>query len=404
MIIKSFLKKVISIFAGFIFTCALVSCQSKENEVNWVDGEYSGEIQSYLEVYRDVWNASTPEDLHFDEVVGYDEPVSYRSYQENGGFAYAQIGEKGTVYDSRTLNVRWSYGFEADFTNSEAVPHPYFAGKVVNGVYILATVSYTDTSKYGKYLSDDIGIIILQKDGRIFEAERNIEYELPEHDPDFSGVSDEYFADYDNANAFNRFFADNNEALIGLSYYKPFYGDFIITRGDDYYYAGYHSFRAATGKQDGKYVYGSKWSGRAGSYITLSNYGRGGTVQIDPPYELVKNNLTKFEAKYIGIEEGENYSGGQLIRYYYKINGQKIVWFNRQESPSNICGIQITASSRYESKSKMKNITFYSISYGPKWRPSLYISFTACNCFCSWEVSSEETTTSSAGTGTVLTF
>ncbi len=44
---------------------------------------------------------------------------------------YAQIGEKGTVYDSMTLNIRWSYGFEVDFTNIETAPHPYFAGKDV---------------------------------------------------------------------------------------------------------------------------------------------------------------------------------------------------------------------------------------------------------------------------------
>ncbi len=397
--IKRFLGKIISIFAGFIFSCSLVSCQSK---VNWVDGEYSGEIQSYLEVYRDVWNASTPENLHFDEVVGYDEPISYRSYQENGGFAYTQIGEKGTVYDSRTLNVRWSYGFEADFTNAEEVPHPYFAGKVVNGVYILATVSYTDVSKYGGYISDDIGIIIFQKDGRIYEVERNIEYELPEHDPDFSGVSDEYFADYDNANVFNRFFADNNEALIGLSYYKPFYGDFIITRGDGYYYVGFQGYRAAAEKQDGKYVYESKWNGETGSYITLSNYGRGGTVRIDSPYELVKNHLTKFEAKYSGTEEGENFFGGHVTRYCYRIKGQKNRWTGLLNSPSKMNDIKITKSSEYYKKSKKENITFYSISHGPKWHPSYYLCFVACNCFCSWTVFSEEKTASSAGMGIVI--
>lgn len=138
-----------------------------KSEKKETQGYYAGRVQSYLDVYKDIWNASVPE-KHVEEAHGYDELVECTGEDRLSSFmSFCPINGVGTINDARQFQPHFGYSFETIFPDDAMFPYKYYAGKTVNMFIGFGTVSYSDKTKFSDEIFNNIYYFMTECDGRI---------------------------------------------------------------------------------------------------------------------------------------------------------------------------------------------------------------------------------------------
>lgn len=407
------MKKILFSLLSILSLCSCQSQNAYKCEYGKGSFEYYGDIDSYLNVYRDIWNASTPESEHISKVTGFDSPSVSKYPHIVGGFSFSNIDGLGSMMDSRKLHVRWSYGFTVDFTDplkssplNPSPLNPYFDGKNIQGVLAFVTVEYENFDA-----KNDVAILMLQKDGRIMETEVTVNLSESIDDAAFSNTG----------NLFSRLdygiltLTDNNSSVIGLSYVKPFHVEVNVRYAGSIFFNidrlevsfDYCAFsNCIPPLYPKRFDYGTYKSNYSSGvrcpenkrYVTLQSYGKGGTVDIKSGYELVKPYLKTYKYTVVSSESDKTtYPGTEFTRYmlqseeseegcyysyFYSKQFSDDLYFNSTFMPFNsyVSPFEITLFNG-------QSVEFQMISFGEEWKPSELIRYADAWEFTSLDVS-----------------
>ncbi len=242
------LKTAIIILSSIIFSVGMsigFSFFVVYNMDNWgystdkYNGEYSGKIDSYLDVYKNIWNAATPEEMNVDKAYGYDKPIKFNARNVIdfvSGFEFTPVWRKGSIYDAREFKPIYNYIFTIDFSDYEYAPNPYYNGKVVNAVLGFGTVRY-ELDKFGEGERNNVRYLLLECDGRIESFANSVTFLKKESnldDDELDEVNAEVSFDESGRNTYSDSFGDfslisridgtlvdQDKTIIGLNYGRP---------------------------------------------------------------------------------------------------------------------------------------------------------------------------------------
>lgn len=281
------------------------------------NGEYSGKIDSYLDVYKDIWNAATPEDMNIDKAYGYDSPISFNARKGSdfvSGFEYVPVWRKGTIYDSRVFRPIFNYLFTVDFRDYQYAPNPYFNGKLVNAVLGFGTVRY-DSGEFDDGERNNVRYLLLECDGRVESFVNSVTFSKDESDLEYGTLEEKnveapfdgakngkYIESFNNNSLLSRVngtLVDQDATIIGLNYGRPVSHKVICNR----FISGnvlpfQYSLRMIFSQE--RTLYPNELSKNDGSFERvvecddIEHYISNTSVSIKSPYELVKPYLTTY--------------------------------------------------------------------------------------------------------------
>ncbi len=365
------------------------------NISTYTNGYYSGKVQSYLDVYKDLWNASTPEDMHVEKAIGYDSPIEFDEYARTtySYLHFIPIFSSGTIDDARVFTPVFNYIFQVDFAGAGFAPHPYYLDKKVNCVLGFGTVRYCDEA-IGSLEYNNVMYLLMECDGRITQFSANayrdysgfydssINYDSP-FDEVEEPSSYEYFTNgslaarqvirqsESDSNYFESYpISDGDGQIIGLNYGRPF--DYQFKIGD----------LRGTNIQLGSYIYHSlsitfsRYATRVlsspsvspcfsiGMADNLERYISDKKVYIKSPRELILPYLTYYSVFRRKVARGID---KQLIQCDYagkKWKTSLLPWSNSDRF--GYYQAKIISSKDFKPPFNLK---FGCISYGDTWRP-----------------------------------
>lgn len=319
------------------------------SDIKYYTDRYSGKIQSFLDVYKDIWNASTPDSLNIDRVLQYDDPIivensSGQDYYKRGGLEFCPIFTEGTIYDERVFKVFYSYVCELDFSKESTAPDPYYVGKKVNAVFGLGTVMFKENSKYSnqeywaKQLYWNISYLMLECDGHLssFFKPEGVNYKSLSEKPRVNyrhNPTDRYTGEEDEQLLFQRFpqdkfknnLFDDDSVVLGIRYPRPAYFRSMITpyfpSADEYS----NSSVIYPAIELNIHGYGPAFSGKKleNSFIIyyndFSNFVSLKEIEIPSAYDLVNPYLREYELSTSkGTLVGNTKNSYQNICYHSK--------------------------------------------------------------------------------------
>lgn len=337
------------------------SITNSKLEKKYYTDTYSGKIQSFLDVYKDIWNASTPEEMNINRVYKYEEPLifdalRYNSFMPRGGFEFCPIFTEGTIYDDRLFETYYSYIFSLDFSDQDNAPDPYFVGKTVNALFGLGTISFKDKEKYSDQSYWNLSYLMLECDGHLFSCYQpeDVPNFMSYHDKSrlyfkknptkrFSGSEEELLSFSRNSFleskiASGKNFYDDDGFALGISYPQPINFSAYVSKNfssDENKYNGFPYLSSITLNISGS---GTLTGGHdiknsflmsindIKQYVSLNN------VDIPSPYNLVNPYLKEYEAVIsTGSQLKDNKHSYEKVCYYS--NGWRMYISPGQKNP-----------------------------------------------------------------------